>query len=53
MNAIHIQALPRPSERVVDTLLEEIRRYLDAVDVFRAEGSGPVWPIDRSEGGRQ
>ena len=52
MNVIHMQELPRPSERVLDTLLEEIRRYLDAVDVFRAEGRGPCWPADRTEGGR-
>ena len=53
MEAIHMQELPRPSERVLDTLLEEIRRYLDAVDVFRAEGRGPRWPIDRTDGGRR
>ena len=53
MDAIYIQELPHPSERVLDTLLEEIRRYLEAVDVFRAEGSGPRWPIDGTEGGRQ
>ena len=53
MDAIHIQELPRPSERVLNTLLEEIRRYLDAVDVFRAEGSGPRWPVARTEGGRE
>ena len=53
MDAIYIQELPHPSERVLDTLLEEIRRYLEAVDVFRAEGSGPRWPPDGTVGGRQ
>ena len=53
MDAIHMQELPRPSDRVLNMLLEEIRRYLDAVDVIRAEGSGPRWPIDRREGGRR
>jgi hypothetical protein len=27
----------------VDRLVEEIRRYLAAVDVFRREGCGPRW----------
>ena len=53
MDAIHMQELPSPSERVLNRLLEEIRRYLDVVDVFRAEGSGPRWPIDRTEGARR
>ena len=43
MNPVDTQQLPRPSERVLATLLEEIRRYLDVVDVFRAEGREPRW----------
>lgn len=27
----------------IEELLDEIRRYLDAVDAFRAEGCEPTW----------
>jgi hypothetical protein len=27
----------------VESLLDEIRRYLDAVDTFRSEGRSPRW----------
>ena len=27
----------------IDELLDEIRRYLDALDVFRREGCEPLW----------
>jgi hypothetical protein len=30
-------------ERDIATLVDEIRRYLAAVDVFRAEGAEPRW----------
>ena len=43
MNPIDNHKLPRPSDRVLATLLDEIRRYLDVVDVFRAEGREPRW----------
>ena len=43
MNPIDSQTLPRPSERVLEALLQEIRRYLDVVEVFRAEGRQPRW----------
>jgi hypothetical protein len=43
MNAIDVQKLPRPSKPVLEALLKEIRRYLDVVDVFRAEGCEPRW----------
>ena len=29
-----------------DGLLDEVRRYLDAVDVFRAEGREPRWSAE-------
>lgn len=29
------------------SLEEEIRRYLSAVDVFRAEGAAPTWRAER------
>jgi hypothetical protein len=43
MNPIDVQKLPRPSERVLDGLLQEIRRYLEVVELFRAEGREPRW----------
>ena len=30
----------------IDALLDEIRRYLAAVDVFRAAGCEPAWHAD-------
>jgi hypothetical protein len=35
--------LAEPTEAVVVLLLDEIKRYLGVVDVFRAEGVEPVW----------
>ena len=32
-----------PTQREVQSLLSEVRRYLAAVDVFRAEGYEPHW----------
>jgi hypothetical protein len=43
MNAVDAPQLPRLSERVLDALLEEIRRYLEVVELFRAEGREPRW----------
>jgi hypothetical protein len=43
MNPIDTQKLPRLTERVLESLLEEIRRYLEVVEVFRAEGREPRW----------
>jgi hypothetical protein len=43
MIPIDVQKLPGTNERVLEVLLAEIRRYLDAVDVFRAEGREPRW----------
>jgi hypothetical protein len=43
MDPIDVQQLPRPSERVLDALLQEIRRYLEVVELFRAEGREPRW----------
>jgi D-alanine-D-alanine ligase-like ATP-grasp enzyme len=30
----------------IEALLEEIRRYLAAVDAFRAVGCEPTWRVD-------
>ena len=30
----------------VDALLDEIRRYLEAVDAFRVEGCLPSWRVE-------
>jgi hypothetical protein len=38
ISARHVIEAPR-----VDALLEEIRRYLAAVDAFRREGREPQW----------
>ena len=42
----------------VEELVREIRRYLDAVDLFRSEGCEPAWRVeadaralDEAEGG--
>lgn len=35
-------------EQMVESLIEEIGRYLAAVDVFRAEGAGPTWLDDEA-----
>jgi hypothetical protein len=43
MNAIDTQTLPRVSERLLEALLEEIRRYLEVVELLRAEGREPRW----------
>ena len=43
MNTVDTQRLPRPNEQLLATLLDEIRRYLDAVEAFRAEGCDPRW----------
>ncbi|MFL5965970.1 MAG: hypothetical protein ACJ747_05395 [Gaiellaceae bacterium] len=32
----------------VNALVDEIRRYLAAVDVFRAEGAAPRWRAERA-----
>ena len=32
-----------PSRDVLETLHDEIRRYLDAVELFRREGREPQW----------
>ncbi|HWQ23462.1 MAG TPA: hypothetical protein VNK94_05100 [Gaiellaceae bacterium] len=37
-------ALLDPDE--LDTLLDEIRRYLDAVETFRREGHEPRWRLE-------
>jgi hypothetical protein len=37
----------------IEKLLDEIRRYLEAVDVFRAEGCEPTWrPVRERSGPR-
>jgi hypothetical protein len=33
----------------LESLLAEIRRYLDVVDAFRSEGHGPRWRPEGSE----
>jgi hypothetical protein len=33
----------------VDELMNELRRYLDAVEAFRAEGREPVWLREEGE----
>ena len=43
MSPIDAQKLPRLSERVLEALQEEIRRYLEVVELFRAEGREPRW----------
>lgn len=32
-----------PGERALNALIDEIRRYLDVVELFRAEGCEPRW----------
>jgi hypothetical protein len=32
-----------PDARPLELLLDEIRRYLDAIEVFRGEGCEPNW----------
>ena len=43
MSAIDSPKLPRLGERALESLLEEIRRYLEVVELFRAEGREPRW----------
>jgi len=35
-----------------EALIDEIQRYLAAVEVFRAEGCDPRWRVERNGGGR-
>ena len=37
---------PTLTREVVEQLLREVERYLATVEVFRAEGSEPVWRDD-------
>jgi hypothetical protein len=39
-----IEVAPRPTE--LEALLDEIRRYLDAVELFRREGRKPEWRLE-------
>ena len=43
MSPIDTQKHPRQNERLLEALLEEIRRYLEVVELFRAEGREPRW----------
>jgi hypothetical protein len=43
MNPIATQTLPRLSDRALEALLMEIRRYLEVVELFRAESREPRW----------
>ena len=43
MTPIDTQKLSRQNERLLEALLEEIRRYLEVVELFRAEGREPRW----------
>jgi cytochrome P450 len=43
MSPIDTQKLRRQNERLLEALLEEIRRYLEVVELFRAEAREPRW----------
>ena len=43
MSAIDPPKPSRPGERALEALLEEIRRYLEVVELLRAEGREPRW----------
>ena len=38
-----------PSSAELESLLDEIRLYLEAIDVFRSEGHEPRWRTERAE----
>lgn len=38
-----------PSLDELESLLDEIRLYLEAIDVFRSEGHEPLWRTERAE----
>jgi hypothetical protein len=42
-----LRLAPSPDE--LESLLDEIRLYLEAIDVFRGEGHEPSWRPERAE----